>query len=67
MPDEQSLELALYLPWKQQWWLQGYSRGQLLHSFALAPQEESVIEISSWDRRKTETEISTSSESRTNQ
>lgn len=62
VPDEQSLELALYLPWKQQWWLQGYSRGQLLHSLALAPQEESVIEISSWDRRKTETEISTSSE-----
>lgn len=30
----------------------GYSRGELLHTLALAPQEEATIEVSSWDRYK---------------
>lgn len=55
--DERTLELALYLPWKQEWHLDGYTRGQLLHSLALAPQEETVIEVSSWDRRKRATDV----------
>jgi hypothetical protein len=56
--SEGSLELVLYLPWKQRWHLKGYSRGQLLYTLTLAPQEETVIEVSSWDRRKRETEES---------
>jgi hypothetical protein len=45
-------QVALILPWKQTWTLLGYSRGRLLHSLALAPGEETVLEVFSWDRRK---------------
>ena len=44
--------VALFLPWKQRWELLGYSRGLLLHSLSLAPQEETTIELFTWDRRK---------------
>src|SRR5262249_33855003 len=56
------LRLALYTPWKQQWKLKGYSRGELLQALALAPQEEVTIEVSSWDKRKTTFEDSAQSE-----
>jgi hypothetical protein len=49
-------ELVLYLPYRQTWELLGYSRGELLNSLPLAPQEETTIEIFSWDRRRTEQE-----------
>jgi hypothetical protein len=49
-------ELVLYLPYRQTWELLGYSRGELLNSIPLAPQEETTIEIFSWDRRRTEQE-----------
>lgn len=45
-------QAALFLPWKQRWELLGYSRGALLHSLSLAPQEETTIELFTWDRRK---------------
>ena len=46
------LQLALYLPWRHIWKLTGYSRGELLHTLALAPQEDVTIEVTSWDRYK---------------
>ncbi len=61
-PKSSRLQLALYLPWRHRWVLKGYSRGELLHSLALGPQEETTIEISSWDRRKRTFEDSAKSE-----
>lgn len=55
--------VGLYLPWKQTWRLKGYSRGVLLHSLTLAPQEETTIELFTWDRRKRSLEQSSSFES----
>jgi hypothetical protein len=54
--------LALYLPFQQRWDLLGYSRGALLNSVSLAPQEDTTIEIFSWDRRKRSVERSTAIE-----
>jgi hypothetical protein len=56
-------ELALHLPWTQTWTLLGYSRGVLLNTVSLAPQEETTIEIFTWDRRKAEAERTSSVES----
>jgi hypothetical protein len=49
---DEGAHVALFLPWKQRWELLGYSRGLLLHSLSLAPQEETTIELFTWDRRK---------------
>jgi len=49
LPD---LPLALYLPYRQTWELLGYSRGALLNSVSLSPQEETTIEVFTWDRVK---------------
>jgi len=62
VPVVTQLKLALYVPWRQGWKLRGYSRGELLHALALAPQEEVTIEVSSWDRRKRSFEDSAQSE-----
>ena len=56
-------ELALHLPWTQTWTLLGYSRGVLLNTVSLSPQEETTIEIFTWDRRKSEAERTSSVES----
>lgn len=61
-PAQNGLPLALYIPWRHRWILKGYSRGELLHSLALGPQEEVTLEISSWDRRKRSVEDSARSE-----
>lgn len=61
-PGQTRLPLALYIPWRHRWVLKGYSRGELLHSLALGPQEEVTLEISTWDRRKRSFEDSASSE-----
>jgi hypothetical protein len=45
-------ELVLYLPYRQTWELLGYSRGELLNSISLAPEEETTIEVFTWDRFK---------------
>jgi hypothetical protein len=45
------LPVAVFMPWRQSWKLTGFSRGELRHSLALAPQEERTIEVSSWERR----------------
>ena len=56
------LHIALYLPFRQRWELLGYSRGALLSSLSLAPQEETTIEVFSWDRRKRSTEVAAATE-----
>jgi len=61
-PAQTGLPLALYIPWRHRWILKGYSRGELLHSLALGPQEEVTLEISTWDRRKRTFEDSARSE-----
>jgi hypothetical protein len=43
--------VAVLLPWKQQWKLAGFTRGNLLSSLALAPGEETRITVASWERR----------------
>jgi hypothetical protein len=45
------LQVAVFMPWRQTWRLTGFSRGELRHSLALAPQEETTIEVTSWQRR----------------
>jgi hypothetical protein len=47
-----SLMVALFLPWRQTWTLKGLSRGRLLHSLSLAPQEETTIELFTWERHR---------------
>jgi hypothetical protein len=42
--------LAFYLPYRQEWKLCGYSRGRMVSSLTLGPQEEQTIEIFKWDR-----------------
>lgn len=72
-PDDGGVLLAVYFEWKQSWTLKGFSRGRLLQSLALAPQEETTIELFTWDRRKktleqsssTETEMSSEEEEKT--
>jgi hypothetical protein len=42
--------LAFYLPYRQDWKLDGYTRGRMVNSLSLGPQEEQTIEIFKWDR-----------------
>jgi hypothetical protein len=51
-PPIRSLKVALFLPWRQVWTLKGLSRGRLLHSLSLAPQEETTIELFTWERHR---------------
>ena len=55
-------KLAIYLPFEQTWTLLGYSRGMLVNTVTLAPQEELSIEVFSWDRTTTSTEDTSSFE-----
>jgi hypothetical protein len=50
-PKPLGIPIAVFMPWRQSWELTGFSRGELRHSLALAPQEETTIEVSSWERR----------------
>jgi hypothetical protein len=47
LPD---FPFVVHLAYEQQWTLRGYARGDLITSIALTPQEETTIEISTWDR-----------------
>jgi hypothetical protein len=60
--DLDGIVLAVYFEWKQTWTLQGFSRGRLLQSLALAPQEDTTIELFTWDRRKKTLEQSSSTD-----
>ncbi len=57
-----TFEFALYLPYRQSWKLLGYSRGRLLNSIPLSPQEETTIEVFTWDRHTRSREDVMSSE-----
>ena len=61
--DLAPMQLALYLPFRQQWLLRGYNQGRLVNSFTLAPQEEQTIEVFKWDRLTSSMESSTSFDS----
>ncbi|MFL6303746.1 MAG: hypothetical protein ACJ72H_09400 [Candidatus Sulfotelmatobacter sp.] len=61
--DLANLPLALYLPFRQEWKLGGYSRGRLVNSFTLVPLEEQTIEVFKWDRLTSSIDSSTSFDS----
>jgi hypothetical protein len=55
-------EIGLFTTFEQSWDLQGYSRGALVNSITLAPQEELTLEVFTWIKQKTEEERTVSSE-----
>jgi hypothetical protein len=67
--ERPGLQLAAVVPWVQRWKLLGYSRGKLVQSLTLAPQEETTIEVFTWDRQRrtldqtSQTDVESSSES----
>lgn len=50
LPTREGLPVAVFVPWRQTWTLDGFSRGNLLQSIALAPQEELTLQVFSWER-----------------
>lgn len=56
------LDFVLSLPYLQTWKMMGYSRGELINTISLAPEEETTIEILTWDRLTQSREESTSTE-----
>ncbi len=40
--------MAIYMPFLQQWLLDGYTRGRIVNSFSLGPHEEQTVEIFTW-------------------
>lgn len=65
--DGKGLQVAVFIPWCQTWKLKGFARGNLLQSLALAPQEEVMIEVNSWEQKRGPIVIQDSSESDTRQ
>ncbi len=61
-PDAPKFEIGLLNTYEQTWELRGYSRGALLSSLTLAPNEETEIEVFTWDRLKVEEEQTFGSE-----
>jgi hypothetical protein len=57
-----SRAILLHVPIEQEWKLIGYSRGALLNTFSLAPQEQLTIEVFSWDRKTNKSQTQTGSE-----
>ncbi len=55
-------DIGLFSAFEQTWTLQGYSRGALVKSITLAPQEEMSIEVFTFDRTRVEEERTLSSE-----
>jgi hypothetical protein len=47
-------EIGFISHFEQEWALTGYSRGSLVSAFTLAPSEELVLEVFTWDRSKLE-------------
>lgn len=62
LPLPSGYEFVLWCPHRQVWTLLGYTRGELLSSIPLTPQEETTIEVFSWDRRVLQTETTTTDE-----
>ena len=48
--DEDVLEMpmAIYMPFRQQWQLDGYTQGRVVNSFSLGPGEQQTVEIFTW-------------------
>lgn len=46
--DVMKLEMAIYMPFLQQWKLEGYTRGRIVNSFSLGPGEEQTVELFTW-------------------
>ena len=65
LPGGRGIPVAVMVPWRQTWTLTGFSRGALLSSLALTPQEEVLIELSTWERRSRS--LTQSSETETEQ
>lgn len=61
-PPIPKLDVALFLAWRQIWTLKGLSRGRLLYSLSLAPQEEATIELFTWERHRKTLEQSSETE-----
>ena len=61
-PGEVAPGVGFYIPYRQRWTLLGYERGALLNTIALAPQEETTIELFTWDRRTSALEQTSASE-----
>ena len=57
--DVKDLKMALYMPFRQEWRLDGYTRGRVVNSFSLGPGEEQTVEVFTWDRKSTSLESST--------
>ncbi len=55
-------EIGMVTAYLQEWTLQGYSKGSLINSITLAPQEELTIEIFTYDKFKIEEESTTTTE-----
>ena len=58
-------EFVVYVPIRQTWKSDGYERGALINTFSLAPQEQITVEVFSWDRRKSERELTSGRETET--
>lgn len=56
------VSLAILMPWTQEWVLKGFSRGRLIQTIGMAPQEETTIELFTWDRRSRSLEQSSLTE-----
>lgn len=46
--DVLELPMAIYMPFLQQWKLDGYTQGRVVNSFSLGPGEEQTVEIFTW-------------------
>ncbi len=57
------MQMAIYMPFVQQWQLHGYSRGRVVNSFSLGPAEEQTVEVFTWDRLRSSLENSSSFDS----
>lgn len=62
LPALPRYDIGVFSTFEQVWALQGYSRGALVNSITLAPQEELSIEIFSWSKSKSEEERTVGSE-----
>ena len=62
IPNLPRYDIGVFTTFEQVWTLQGYSRGALVNSITLAPQEELSIEVFTWSKSKTEEEQTVGSE-----
>ena len=61
--DVLELPMAIYMPFLQQWQLDGYTQGRIVNSFSLGPGEEQTVEIFTWAKSSSSLTSATSFES----